>query len=166
MALIVFAFAFDGLTAIGRGLYGYSAVSASRYTTYDLLALVGAYLVVVSQPSRGSRRAMSEDVHTGFVGGFVHRDGRRVAATLVRALPALVMACVVIQVVFGYYNGLSGGRDRHRAALDASEVIRHYQDHLGAHDNDLFLVTYQSIPEAVRLIRLAERDRLGMFVSP
>ncbi len=62
VALIVFAFAFDGLTAIGRGLYGYSAVSASRYTTYDLLALVGAYLVVVSQPSRGSRRAMSEDV--------------------------------------------------------------------------------------------------------
>ena len=51
VALIVFSFGFGGLTAIGRGLYGYSAVSASRYTTYDLLALVGAYLVVINRPS-------------------------------------------------------------------------------------------------------------------
>jgi hypothetical protein len=166
VALIVFSFGFDGLTAIGRGLYGYSAVSASRYTTYDLLALVGAYLVLITRPSVGRRTADTAD---GSVESRLQPRAyqllQRVVTASARALPALVMACVVIQVVFGYSNGLSGGRARYRSAEQATNIIRHYQIHLGAHDNSLFLVTYASTPEAVRLIQLAERDKFSLFNS-
>ena len=164
VALIVFSFGFDGLTAIGRGLYGYSAVSASRYTTYDLLALVGAYLVAINRTSIDGRTVdLADEEVESRERSRPYQVLQRVAAASGRVLPALVVACVVIQVVFGYYNGLSTGRDRYDSAVRATNIIRHYQDHLGAHDNSLFLVTYASTPEAVRLIQLAERERLSLF---
>ena len=167
VALILFAFAFDGLTAVGRGLYGYSAVSASRYTTYDLLALVGAYLVVISRSSAGQSTATVAEESLKVES---HARGREelqnAAVASARVLPALVMACVVVQVVFGYHNGLSGGRARYEGAVQASNIIRHYRDHLGAHDNSLYLVTYASTQDAVHLIRLAEHDKFSMFDSP
>ena len=167
VALIVFSFGFDGLTAIGRGLYGYSAVGHRldiRPTTF--YTLVGAYLVVINRPSVDCRTLDPADKGLESRG----RPGRyqmlqKIAAVSGRVLPTLVVACVVIQVVFGYHNGLSIGRDRYVSAIRATSIIRHYQNHLGAHDNSLFLVTYASTPEAVRLIELAERDRLSLLNS-
>ena len=167
VALILFSFAFAGLTTIGRGLYGYSAVSASRYTTYDLLALVGAYLVVISRPSAGHPTAIPTDGSVSSASRApASQELRRFTAASARVLPAVVMACIVIQVVFGYYNGLSGGRGRYGATVQAGNIISHYRDHLGAHDGSLFLATYASTPEAVLLIHLAEHDKLSMFNSP
>lgn len=87
MALTVFGLLFALSTTWGRGWAGPAAASASRYTTYDLLVLVGAYLTFIGRPApeaplRGTARTVS-----GLVGG--------------------ALACVIALVtVFGFVNGV------------------------------------------------------------
>jgi len=91
MALTVFGLLFALSTTYGRAWGGPGAASASRYTTYDLMILVGAYLTFIgTQPSAGHARGSS------------------------RAVPRLigpVLACVIALVaVFGIINGIRWAR--------------------------------------------------------
>ncbi len=163
VALILFAFAFIGLTATGRGLYGYSAVSASKYATYDILGLVGAYLVVISRhvPDRTEvrkprRRSVDYSLRAKAI-----RDVRRALVLAVRVLPFVVAACIVVEAIFSYHNGLSGGRNNHNARIEAAKVIRNYR----FEGNIITYIVYQNRRTTVRLIRVAEHDKLSMFAQ-
>ncbi len=163
VSFILFAFGFDGLTSIGRGLYGYSAVSASHYTTYNLLALVGAYLVVISRRTTGQPDADTrhQDMPVdATLRKRVSLDLRRAGTLSLRVLPAIVIACVVIATIFGYHNGLSAARVRHKDQLEAVQIIRTYKTEgtKVAEVNPLQLVTTTD-----ELIRIAQRHGLSMF---
>ena len=163
VSLILFAFGFDGLTAIGRGLYGYSAVSASHYTTYNLLALVGAYLVVISrqdsvqlevdkrQPATSANASLRRTASLNF---------GTARTTSMRVLPGIVIACVVIATIFGYHNGLSAARARHKDQLEAVQIIRNYK----TEGNNVAEVNpLQFVAATDRLIRIAQQHGLSMF---
>ena len=166
VSLILFAFGFDGLTAIGRGLYGYAGVSASRYTTYTMLALVGSYLVVISRNSPGQiqtprRRTSSVDLSVRATTLSALRPA--LTAFGVTALPVVVVALVVIQAFFGYYNGLSEGRHDHAVQVQAAKVFRNYHTEK---DQLVFYIPTVLLPETFQLIRVAQRDQLSSFASP
>ena len=163
VTLILFALVFDGLTAIGRGLYGYPAVSASKYATYDILALVGAYLVVISRrPDRIEvRKARPRSVDFSMRARASRGVGRAIALAI-RALPVVIAACIVVEAAFSYHNGLSGGRNNHNVGIAATKVIRNYR----SEGNRITYVVYQNLAATVRLIRLAEQDKLSMFAAP
>jgi hypothetical protein len=165
VSLILFALGFAGLTAIGRGLYGYAGVSASRYTTYTMLALVGSYLVVIGNKSTDQiqtpTRPSSSVVHS--VGTTTLSALRRTLAVVgVTALPIVVAACVLIQAFSGYYNGLSGGRHDHAIELGATKVFRNYR---AERDQLIFYIPTTYLPETFQLIRVAQLDNLSLFTS-
>jgi hypothetical protein len=163
VSLILFAFGFDGLTAIGRGLYGYSAVSASHYTTYNLLALVGAYLVVISRRTpfqlEDDERHATRSGNTA-LGGRATLQVRRAWTLSMRVLPAVVVACVVVATIFGYHNGLMAAQARHKDQLEAVQIIRNYktEGNSVAEVNPLQLVMTTD-----QLIRIAQQHGLSMF---
>ena len=162
VSLIAFAFAFDGLTAIGRGLYGYAGVSASRYTTYTMLALVGSYLVVISRSSPGQTQSAGRRSSSiaPWLRGTMLRVPRPILAVGVTALPVVIVACVLIQAFAGYYNGLSGGRHDHAIQVQATKVLRNYQSE---QDQLIFYIPTEFLPDKFELIRGAQRDKLSLF---
>ena len=165
VSLILFAFGFDGLTAIGRGLYGYAGVSASRYTTYTMLALVGTYLVVISRHTPGqiqtpARRSSSVDPSLRATTLRVFRPARAVGVTV---LPVVVAACVLIQAFSGYYNGLSGGQHDHTIQVQAAKGLRNYQSEK---EQLIYVIPTQFLAVKFQLIRVAQRDKLSLFASP
>jgi hypothetical protein len=163
VSLILFAFGFDGLTAIGRGLYGYAGVSASRYTTFTMLALVGSYLVIISRKSPGhiqtpTRRSSSVDHRVR-----ANALRRALAAVGATVLPVVVVACVLLQAFSGYYNGLSGGRHDHAVQIQATKVLRNYRSERA---QLVFYIPTEYLPEAFQLIRVAQRNKLSLYASP
>jgi len=162
VSLILFAFVFDASTAIGRGLYGYEAVSASKYTTYYLLALVGTYLVVISRPAPSPaqarvRRSSSVDPS---LPATTSRALRQPLAVGFRALPVVVMACVLIAALAGYHNGASGGQHEHTLQANWTRTLRNYQSE-GGQIVPSFGFAGALAPAA--LVRIAERDKLSLF---
>ena len=165
VSLILFAFGFDGLTAIGRGLYGYAGVSASRYTTYTMLALVGTYLVVISRLSPShiqtpAQRSSSVDPLPRATTSRVLRPARAVGVT---ALPIVVVACVLIQAFSGYYNGLSGGQHDHTIQIQATKGLRNYQSEK---EQLIYVIPTKFLAVKFQLISGAQRDKLSLFASP
>jgi hypothetical protein len=103
MALTVFGLLFAFSTTYGRAWGGPAAASASRYTTYDLLVIVGAYLTYIGTPpradrSRGSSRAVS------------------------RLLGAALGCLIILVAVFGFVNGIRWARSSNRLLQAAVTV--------------------------------------------
>lgn len=107
IALILYGLLFDALVTEGRVTYGVWGASQSRYTTYDLLVLVGIYLTVLSGapariPFRGETRT---------------RIDRRVVL-------GIALAAIVVQVAWSIPNGLEGARGMRQAYLVAASQTR------------------------------------------
>jgi hypothetical protein len=168
VALILVGLGFDLLTVIGRGLHGYAGVSASRYTTFNMLAIVGAYLVVISRPAQHSEGAGGPRYRRGPVAWLapVRTAFAVVFRLALRALPAVVIACVILVIVFGYANGLSGARQDHMQQTEAVRVFRAYPSNTagtlgssGQGQYDIFTGF------STQLIPIAQRDKLSSFGS-
>lgn len=153
VALIVFAFIFDAFTAIGRGLVGYASVSPSHYTTYNLLALVGCYLVVITRHVEGAEGSLrTADASS--------RRAYPVNVQVTRVLGPAVVACLLVAVIFGYSNGLRGAQTFHGQSEQAQREIESYEAHRIA---QLPPVLLGATPERVRL---GEEDDLSPFGKP
>ena len=160
VSLILFAVGFDLLTVIGRGLHGYAGVSASRYTTYNMLALVGAYLIVISRPSVDRNEGLHRNSHaeSGMRTVSSHRL-RVMSAVVVPTISLLIVACVVVQAVGGFYNGLLGGRQDHAVETRAATILHSYPA-----GNRGRLTPYDIVTGfAKQLIPIAQRDTLSLF---
>ncbi|HEY5023383.1 MAG TPA: hypothetical protein VII76_00260, partial [Acidimicrobiales bacterium] len=131
VALVGFGILFALSIATGRStLIGLWYAGTSRYTTFDLLVLVGSYLALVGrQPtaSRGTHLQLSVH-HQGAGTGparvttFARRLGQQdtVGGVIVRAGLALI---ICVQVILGLLSGLAGGRSTHQVGLATEDVI-------------------------------------------
>jgi Bacterial Ig domain len=90
VALIWFGLLFASAIAAGRVSFGLSDAGTTRYVTFDLLILVGSYLVVLER---------SPQIETGPVRGLRWLSGATAAVAIL----------VGIQVVLGTANGIANG---------------------------------------------------------
>ena len=103
IALTVFGLLFALSTTYGRAWGGPVAASASRYTTYELLILVGTYLTFIGA-SRDAEPA---------------RDSSRVVFRFFGAMLGCVVALVA---VFGFVNGIKWARGSHQQLVTTAAV--------------------------------------------
>jgi hypothetical protein len=133
IALIVFGLLFVAMVTQGRYWLNYYAGSQSRYTTYDVLVLVGIYLTVLSgSPSLvGTRREARSSPGGGqpqkalaWIAGLVERIDRRV-------ILRIALVAIVIQVVFSVPLGIKYARSFHQVLVTSASVtanIEHEPD--------------------------------------
>jgi hypothetical protein len=103
VALIVYGVLFAALVTDGRVLLDYWGVSQPRYATFDVLVLVGMYLVTLSRAT-GPERATR--------------------ATPGRIVAWVVLAAMAIQVVFGVHYGVAGARAQIEREVAATATAR------------------------------------------
>lgn len=126
IVLIVFGFLFDAMVVQGRFWFGYSAMSASRYTTNDLLVLVGIYMTVLGgTPSLAraegevGQRVQRWQSHQA-IAWMTKQTGRINRGLILR----IAFVAIVIQVVFGLHYGVTGARQFHQAYVNTEYVTR------------------------------------------
>jgi hypothetical protein len=105
LALIVFGLLCALSTTYGRAFAGVGSAAASRYTTFDLLIVVGAYLTYIAVPGNlvASRRAPRRQV------------------TVRTVVAALLGGVIIVQALFGFVNGIRWARwDRQQLLTTAA----------------------------------------------
>jgi hypothetical protein len=147
MALTVFGLLFAAATTWGRTWAGPATASASRYTTNDLLVLVGTYLTFIAVP------------HSAIP----TRGPSRVVTRVVEA----ALGCLIILVaVFGFTNGIRWGRSSEGGqVLQAAVTVD--MDHI---PNDLvpgFLYELETPVSQLRLdARVLASHGLSLYSDP
>ncbi len=128
VALICFGLLFAASITEGRSQQGLWAASQSRYTTFDLLILVGIYLAVLGRPTllRNDRsprtdgadesRSRSERWPAGVGWAGRHTDRVLLVARLV------VVFVITVQVLVGLPNARKGIRGDHNGYVIAARV--------------------------------------------
>jgi hypothetical protein len=139
VALIVFGVMFAASIVQGRGFFGYWGASASRYTTYDLVILVGIYLAIVGRPTLRAMPTNSSEPTEIDRNPPSRRDrvqGALVAGTLslVRGVVAVV---IVVQILLGLQDGIQKVRATHKSQIAAVEV-----SHDLKHSSNDFLIYF------------------------
>ena len=99
VALICFGILFAAVTTAGRASNGLGAAGASRYTTFDLLILIGCFLAILD---RGSERT-----------------GAKGAAWGVWTIVSIV---ILLVLALGTRNGLANAARWHRTISEAADV--------------------------------------------
>jgi hypothetical protein len=142
IALIVYGLLFDALITQGRLFLLFFAASASRYTTNDVLVVVGLYLTVLDRASSRQRVAVSS------LATNAGRPQRTLAWVRGRIdqidripLRQIALVAIVIQVVFSVGLSFSGARQLHDREVQAATVTRNI-DHepAGVAEIDLYFV--------------------------
>lgn len=108
VALIWFGLLFAVAIADGRTSFGLSDTSTSRYVTFDLLILVGSYLVVLD---RYAPLASKPIRRTRWLPG----------------ITAAVAALICLQVIFGTANGISDARQYRNYEVTNAIVLANIQ---------------------------------------
>jgi len=126
IALICYGLMFAAMVTQGRIEFGYQAAGFSRYTTFDLLTLVGIYLALLGHSHTTDGIATSPAARQPSAAGL--SDARRSAGWLDRvALPSarvVVLVAILVQIPFGLYSGVKQGRVDHAGAVEAASVLR------------------------------------------
>jgi hypothetical protein len=152
ITLIVVGLGFAGMTAIGRGVDGYLGVGQSRYVTFNMLVLVGTYLVIISRPRRDlAKRPWAPSLRLAI------RDSSR-------AYSLVVCACVLIAIIGGYRYGLSNARGYHSVQQLQARIIRKYRSEPPIAIS--FVNPGFSETLTLHLIQVSQRDRLSLFDEP
>jgi hypothetical protein len=149
MALIVFGLLFALSTTWGRTYGGLAAASASRYTTYDLLILVGAYLTFLALPRSAISTCTSSSSRI---------MTRTVAATL---------GCLIILVaVFGFVNGIRWARSSNRNQILQAAVTVDI-DHIPGNLVKTFLLELETPASQLRLdAHILATHGLSLYSDP
>ena len=173
IALICYGLLFAGVTTTGRVLYGISYSANSRYTTFDLLILVGCYLALfpgrgrVGQELRGgsieSRSQAPEAVdsqHRPAIPAMV----KRFFEWPLLSVRVLVVIAITLVVTLGTRNGLSEAANWNQTLVDAAKVTVNIDQ---APDNLVLGVLFPTTTVGfVRsMARVAKADDLSIFAS-
>jgi hypothetical protein len=103
VALICFGILYAVGFAYGRAFAGPGTASASQYTTYTLLIVVGSYLALLGPPlKRRSPRSLTRHAHCG--------------------VRALLIAAIGLQLAFGSVDGIRVASNFHRTQVRAAVV--------------------------------------------
>jgi hypothetical protein len=146
VALICFGLLFASTIAIGRATAGLNAGGASRYTTFDLLTLVGCYLALLSR--RGAQV-----------------PSRPLDRVLQLASGVTVGAIICLQVVLGTSNGLNDARSWHNTQIQASEVIVNIKKAPDSLVEGALVVDPWNVPYTRQMTRFAQTNHLSLFDS-
>jgi hypothetical protein len=122
VGVLLFGLLFDAFITQGRFFFGYAGASASRYTTYNVLVLVGIYLATLSHRTPASHQTSSRDQSPLRVGAAAWIPSH--AARINGGLFAVALAAVVVQVIFSFHFGLDGARYEHRVYVDSATITR------------------------------------------
>jgi hypothetical protein len=166
IALICYGLLFAIMITQGRIIYGYTAASFSRYTTYDLLVLVGVYLALLGRHPRVVNAAGSAATTVNDETAIGRWRSSGVKGWLERgALPCVrvaVLLAILVQIPFGLYNGVQGARLNHAQFVKAAATLRNINDVSDSHLSfDLLLIKPPSfIREQARTL---EEHRLSVF---
>jgi hypothetical protein len=167
VALICFGLLFAAVVTQGRSFLGYAGASFSRYTTFDLLILVGIYLALIG------RRLPAVDINQVASSPSVRPPpdtGRRASRGAGGwrdrvALPGallVVLVAMVVQIPFGIHNGVQGGRSLFTINVKSASVLRNI-DHASNAEIEEYLYFLES-PSSIReKARTLEQHRLSLF---
>jgi hypothetical protein len=128
VSLICFGLLFSASITQGRAYYGYGGASFSRYTTFDMLTLVGIYLALM-----GHRLGPDRSGVPG-VGPSHARSGPDVRAhgwkdRLAPGAIAVMLGIMALQVVVGTHYGLRNAHSFHAYEVTSADALRSI-DHL------------------------------------
>ena len=126
-ALISFGLLFVLITTIGRVQFGLSQAGESRYSTYDVLIVVGCYMALLGRAGAGSSVGHwpVDDAWTPNHGplGWLARARRGLTSRPAHLVVGATMAGIVLlQATLGTSNGLVGARSWHQDGLAAGDV--------------------------------------------
>ncbi len=166
VALICYGLLFAALITQGRSFLGFGGASFSRYTTFDVLILVGIYLALLGRVPGASLDLTTAEPEVGRAGPTRPRRTRNGWSDRV-ALPgalAIVLVAIVVQIPLGAYNGVQGARSLHASDLKAASVLRNI-DH--ASDGQIADALYFLEPPSVirQQANTLREHRLNVFAG-
>jgi hypothetical protein len=166
VALICYGLLFAALITQGRSFLGFGGASFSRYTTFDVLILVGIYLALLGRVPGASLDLTTAEPEVGRAGPTRPRRTRNGWSDRV-ALPgalAIVLVAIVVQIPLGAYNGVRGARSLHASDLKAASVLRNI-DH--ASDGQIADALYFLEPPSVirQQANTLREHRLNVFAG-
>lgn len=119
IVMICFGLLFCAFMTLGRAWFGVDLAGWSRYTTYDLLVLVGCYMAVLNRPAQHAPRRVQKLVRQMMA---VPKDarsaGRAWDETIRIGVAVILTAAIGLQVLLGTVSGISQAR-----AWYASQVL-------------------------------------------
>jgi hypothetical protein len=168
IALICYGLLFAAMITQGRSFFGYYGASQSRYVTFDLLILIGIYLVLISrfgeahenlQVSTGEPRPRTQTSNARKTRGSHLRSYR--SARLCIWIVALI--AIGIQIPLGFYYGVHGARSSYVYDVKVTRVLRNI-NHVS---NDSLIALYPFEPASIirDRIRVLELHRLNVFAD-
>jgi hypothetical protein len=166
-ALICFGLLFAVIVTDGRTTAGLSAASQSRYRTFDLLIVVGLYLVVLG---RFSARATAPAVRSppgasgGEGGGSEPRSGTSGAHSDRRSFPifaAVVIAVVCLQVGIGIPTGLAGAESDHADQVLGARILVN----ISKYSDSCLGMSYYSSSFRRQMADVLEAHHLSLFAT-
>lgn len=145
LVMICFGLLFCALMTIGRVWFGMPEAGWSRYTTYDLLVLVGCYVSVLNRPSqhaapRVRRGTWNETARSGVIG--------------------LLTAAIGLQIVLGTANGISEARSWYASQQLAADIAVNVDK---APDYYLVLICTGCYLPVRQDVHFARAHRLSLF---
>jgi hypothetical protein len=173
LALICFGLLFAVSITVGRTKMGLWAASQTRYATFDLLILVGCYLVLLdrwpsrrgSDPVASQPPASTKDV----VIALAERPTIQTVASnwrgfVLLCLRALLIGIILFQFLIGTQNGLNGARSWRKQRVLTNIVSAHVsQAPNWLIQSALFPDAY--VPDIRQLAGDARVHRLGSFAG-
>ena len=146
VALVWTGLLFAAAIAGGRAVLGLSAAGTSRYVTFDLLVVVGSYLV-----------AMDRFAHRGATEGA--QRSRPVAV-----VPAVVLALVIgVLAIFGTVNGISGADGYRRYEAENVVITVHVDQAPDELVTSQLGSTYETAGSVRELVGFIRSHHLAMF---
>ena len=123
IVLICFGLLFCALMTLGRAWFGLDLAGWSRYTTYDLLVLVGCYMVVLNRPAAHAPRSVQKLVRQMMA---VPKDARSAGKAwdeTIRIWVAVILtAAIGLQVLLGTVSGVSQARTWYQSQILAADL--------------------------------------------
>ncbi len=161
VSLIGFGLLFAVLVTGSRSVLGISAADGSRYRTFDLLIVVGLYLVTAEGFADRRIRLPGRSDSTRFSNGHPQRD---LVGQTYLIFAVVVVAIVCFQVALGIPEGLTSARNYHATQVQGARVLANINDYPDAYVASS-LGAYQSAGYIREMARILERHRLSLFAS-
>lgn len=129
IALICYGLLFALFVTQGRSYFGYGGASFSRYTTFDLLILVGIYLALLGRSSHAREISMPREdalAPRSLAAGSVPAGMtlERLKHTGATCAWVGIVAVMCIQLSFGTLNGINGERGNYAYNVRAAGILR------------------------------------------
>ncbi|MGP0109225.1 MAG: hypothetical protein ACLPR9_10275 [Acidimicrobiales bacterium] len=136
IALIGYGVLFAAAITQGRIGFGEAGASASRYTTFDLLILVGIYLTLLGPPNLSTSNRVGTRRQNDEAKAEPHEERYVIGRTrwaFTKALPIArwsTLCLILLQVLLGFENGITGIRGSHERQVQAVEVLQNLNHNL------------------------------------